>query len=158
MKKNAEKKGADVIAANRKAFHDYFIEDVFEAGIELKGFEVKSMRLHNVNLRDGYAVIRDGEAWLMNVHVSPYRMATMFPVDPLRDRRLLLHRSEINKLRGKVEQKGFTLVPLKMYFKDSLVKVEIGVARGKQLHDKRAAIAERDSKRALDRVVKEYRK
>lgn len=145
-----------VIASNKKAYHDYFIEDTFEAGVVLEGAEVKSVRLGNVNLKDSFAIIKNGEIWLMNVHISPYKMATMFPIDPRRDRKLLLHKSEINKLRGKVEQKGYTLVPTKIYFKDALVKVEIGVAKGKELHDKRAAIAEKENKRKLERIMKNY--
>lgn len=156
MKKN-NTDGARIVATNRKAYHDYFIEDTFEAGIELQGYEVKSLRLNNVNLKDGFAIIKDGEAWLMNVHISPYKMATMFAVDARRNRRLLLHKSEINKMRVKVEQKGYTLVPTKIYFKEALVKVEIGVAKGKELHDKRDAIQERENKRKLDRVLKEYK-
>lgn len=156
MKKN-NADGVRIVATNRKAYHDYFIEDTFEAGVELQGYEVKSLRLNNVNLKDGFAIIKNGEAWLMNVHISPYKMATMFAVDARRNRRLLLHKSEINKLRIKVEQKGYTLVPTKIYFKEALVKVEIGVAKGKELHDKRDAIQERENKRKLDRVLKEYK-
>ncbi len=154
MKKND---GDKVIATNKKAYHDYFIEDVYEAGVQLEGCEVKSLRLGNVNLKDGFAMVKNGEVWLMNVHISPYKMATMFPTDPRRNRRLLLHKHEIAKLRAKVEQKGYTLVPTKLYFKDALVKVEIGVAKGKELHDKRDAIAEKENKRKLDRILKEYK-
>ncbi len=154
MKKND---GDKVIATNKKAYHDYFIEDVYEAGVQLEGCEVKSLRLGNVNLKDGFAMVKNGEVWLMNVHISPYKMATMFPIDPRRNRRLLLHKHEIAKLRAKVEQKGYTLVPTKLYFKDALVKVEIGVAKGKELHDKRDAIAEKENKRKLDRILKEYK-
>lgn len=155
MKKN-DNVNNRAVASNKKAYHDYFIEETYEAGIQLAGHEVKSIRLGNVNLKDSFAIIKNGELWLMNVHISPYKMATMFPIDPRRQRRLLMHKSEINKLRAKVEQKGYTLVPTKMYFKDALVKVEIGVARGKELHDKRASIAEKENKRKLDRVMKEY--
>lgn len=154
MKKND---GDKVIATNKKAYHDYFIEDTYEAGIQLEGYEVKSLRLNNVNLKDSFAMVKNGEVWLMNAHVSPYKMATMFPIDPRRNRRLLLHKNEIAKLRAKVEQKGYTLVPTKIYFKEALVKVEIGVARGKELHDKRDAIAEKENKRKLDRILKEYK-
>lgn len=157
MKNNNLGDGTRIVATNKKAYHDYFIEDTFEAGVELKGFEVKSLRLNNVNLKDSFAIVKNGEAWLMNVHISPYKMATMFKIDPMRNRRLLLHKAEINKLKVKVEQKGYTLVPTKIYFKDSLVKVEIGIAKGKELHDKRDAIAERENKRKLDRIMKEYK-
>lgn len=154
MKKNDSGKA---IATNKKAYHDFFIEDTYEAGIQLEGCEVKSLRLGNVNLKDSFAMVKNGEVWLMNVHISPYKMATMFPVDPIRNRRLLLHKHEIQKLRAKVEQKGYTLVPTKMYFKEALVKVEIGVAKGKELHDKRDAIAEKENQRKLDRILKEYK-
>lgn len=145
-----------VIATNKKAYHDYFIEDTYDAGIQLVGHEVKSLRLGNVNLKDSFAIVKGGEVFLMNVHISPYKMATMFPIDPRRNRRLLLHKDEILKMRAKVEQKGYTLVPLKIYFKEALVKVEIGVAKGKELYDKRKSIAEKENKRNLDRVLKQY--
>lgn len=154
MKKKTE--GVKIIATNKKAYHDYFIEDTYEAGIALEGHEVKSLRLNNVNMKDSFAIVKNGEIWLIGVHISPYKMATMFKIDPVRNRRLLLHKSEINKLKQKVEQKGYTLVPTKMYFKEALVKVEIGVARGKELHDKRDAIAEKENKRKIDRIMKEY--
>ncbi len=145
-----------VIATNKKAYHEYFIEDTYDAGIQLVGHEVKSLRLGNVNLKDSFAIVKGGEVFLMNVHISPYKMATMFPIDPRRNRRLLLHKDEILKMRAKVEQKGYTLVPLKIYFKEALVKVEIGVAKGKELYDKRKSIAEKENKRNLDRVLKQY--
>lgn len=154
MKKKTE--GVKIIATNKKAYHDYFIEDTYEAGIALEGHEVKSLRLNNVNMKDSFAIVKNGEIWLVGVHISPYKMATMFKIDPVRNRRLLLHKSEINKLKQKVEQKGYTLVPTKMYFKEALVKIEIGVARGKELHDKRDAIAEKENKRKIDRIMKEY--
>ena len=154
MKKKTE--GVKIIATNKKAYHDYFIEDTYEAGIALEGHEGKSLRLNNVNMKDSFAIVKNGEIWLVGVHISPYKMATMFKIDPVRNRRLLLHKSEINKLKQKVEQKGYTLVPTKMYFKEALVKVEIGVARGKELHDKRDAIAEKENKRKIDRIMKEY--
>jgi SsrA-binding protein len=156
MKKNSDTNNR-VIATNKKAFHDYFIEETYEAGVQLVGHEVKSLRLGNVNLKDSFALIKGSEAFLMNVHISPYKMATMFPIDPRRNRRLLLHKQEIRKLRAKVEQKGYTLVPLKIFFKEALVKVEIGVAKGKELHDKRHAIADKENKRKLDRIIKEYK-
>lgn len=154
MKKKTE--GVKIIATNKKAYHDYFIEDTYEAGIALEGHEVKSLRLNNVNMKDSFAIVKNCEIWLVGVHISPYKMATMFKIDPVRNRRLLLHKSEINKLKQKVEQKGYTLVPTKMYFREALVKVEIGVARGKELHDKRDAIAEKENKRKIDRIMKEY--
>ena len=154
MKKKTE--GVKIIATNKKAYHDYFIEDTYEAGIALEGHEVKSLRLNNVNMKDSFAIVKNGEIWLVGVHISPYQMATMFKIDPVRNRRLLMHKSEINKLKQKVEQKGYTLVPTKMYFREALVKVEIGVARGKELHDKRDAIAEKENKRKIDRIMKEY--
>ena len=154
MKKKTE--GVKIIATNKKAYHDYFIEYTYEAGIALEGHEVKSLRLNNVNMKDSFAIVKNGEIWLVGVHISPYKMATMFKIDPVRNRRLLMHKSEINKLKQKVEQKGYTLVPTKMYFKEALVKVEIGVARGKELHDKRDAIAEKENKRKIDRIMKEY--
>ena len=151
-----DKKGTKQIAANKKAWHDYFVEEKYEAGIELAGTEVKSIRLGQINLKDSYCSFKDGEIFVRGMHISPYKMATMFKIDPMRNRRLLLHKSEIRKLKQKVEQKGYTLVPTKLYFKDALVKVELGVARGKELHDKRDAIQEKENKRKLDRVLKEY--
>ena len=154
MKKKQD--GNKIIATNKKAYHDYFIEDTLEAGIALEGHEVKSLRLNNVNMKDSFAIVKNGEVFLVGMHISPYKMATMFKIDPMRNRRLQLHKSEIRKLKQKVEQKGYTLVPTKLYFKDALVKVELGVARGKELHDKRDAISEKENKRKLDRVLKEY--
>lgn len=144
-----------IIANNKKAFHDYFIEETYEAGIELLGSEVKSIRLGNINLKDSFAVIRGREVFLMNVHISPYEMGSFFNPPARRDRRLLLHRREIDKLRGRVEKKGYTLVATKIYFVDSLVKVEIGLAKGKELHDKRQSIKEREGKREAERAMKE---
>lgn len=144
-----------VIATNNKAFHDYFVEETVEAGIMLKGSEVKSIRLGRVNLKDSYIFIKGGEPFLCGAHVSPYEKGSVFNPEARRDRKLLLHKEEIRKLRAKVEQKGYTLVPIKIYFEQALCKVEVGLCRGKQLHDKRASIAERDTKRELDRVIKE---
>ena len=143
MKKKQD--GNKIIATNKKAYHDYFIEDTLEAGIALEGHEVKSLRLNNVNMKDSFAIVKNGEVFLVGMHISPYKMATMFKIDPMRNRRLLLHKSEIRKLKQKVEQKGYTLVPTKLYFMDALVKVELGVARGKELHDKRDAIQEKEN-------------
>ena len=145
-----------LIAQNKKAFHDYFVEDTYEAGIVLVGCEVKSIRLGAINLRDSFVIIKNGEVFMIGAHVSPYKMGSYNNVDPRRNRKLLLNRSEINKLRGKVEQKGYTLIPLKVYFKDALVKVQIGLCKGKELHDKRQAIKEKENDRNLRRVMKEY--
>lgn len=139
------------IAQNKKARHDYFIEETYEAGIELFGTEVKSIRQGKVNLKDSYAGIHQGEVYVYNMHISPYEKGNIFNKDPMRTRKLLLNRYEINKLIGYVQQKGYTLVPLSVYFKGSLVKIELAVAKGKQLHDKRQAIAERDAKREMER-------
>lgn len=146
-----------IVATNRKAYHDYFVEDTYEAGIALKGTEVKSVRLGAVNLRDSFVIFKNGEAFMIGAHISPYKMGSYFNVDPRRTRKLLLKRAEINKLRGRVEQKGYTLVPLKVYFKGALVKIELGLCRGKELHDKRAAIKERENERDIRRIIKEYR-
>ena len=145
-----------LIAQNKKAFHDYFVEDTYEAGIVLVGCEVKSIRLGAINLRDSFVIMKNGEVFMIGAHISPYKMGSYNNVDPRRTRKLLLNRSEINKLRGKVEQKGYTLVPLKVYFKDALVKVQIGLCKGKELHDKRQAIKEKENDRNLRRVMKEY--
>lgn len=145
-----------VIANNKKAFHDYFIEETYEAGIELVGSEVKSIRLGNINLKDSFALVRGNEIFLMNVHISPYNKGSHYNPEPRRDRRLLLNKQEINKLRGKVEKKGYTLVATKVYFKDALVKVEIGVAKGKEIHDKRQALKEKAQKRDIERAFKEF--
>ncbi len=145
-----------LVATNKKAYHDYFVEDTYEAGIVLVGSEVKSIRQGGVNLRDSFVIIKNGEVFMIGAHISPYKMGSYFNVDSRRTRKLLLNRVEINKLRGKVEQKGYTLVPLKMYFKDALVKIEVGLCKGKELHDKRASIKEKENNRNLQRVMKEY--
>ena len=143
-----------VIALNKKARHDYFIEETIEAGIELVGTEVKSIRLGHVNLKDSYVDIKEGQAYIHGMHISPYEKGNIFNKDPLRVRKLLLHKSEIRKLLGKTKEKGMTLVPLKVYFKDSLVKVEIGLAKGKKLYDKRQDIAKKDQQREAQRDFK----
>lgn len=144
------------ISTNKKAFHDYFIEERFEAGIELTGTEVKSLRENNASLRESFASIRKGEVWLHNVHISPYSHGNRSNVQSDRPRRLLLHKKEIRYLLGKLKEKGFTLVPLRMYFTTSnLAKVELGLARGKKLYDKRATIAERDAKRDAERALRD---
>ena len=144
-----------VLATNRKAYHDYHIEETYEAGVALTGTEIKSVRAGSVNLRDSYAQVRNGEMWLINMHVAPYEPASRQNVDPYRDRRLLLHHKEIMRLAGRVQEKGFTLVPLRMYLKKNRAKVEIGLARGKRMYDKREAIAKRETDREIRRAVKE---
>lgn len=146
-----------VISDNRKARFLYEILETYEAGVQLMGTEVKSIREGKVNLQDGYALIRNGEAWLINVHISPYTTSSQyFNHDPRRTRKLLLHRQEIRKLIGKVEQQGLTLVPLKMYLKRGLVKVSIGLGKGKKLHDKREDMKRRQDQRDIQRAMKNY--
>jgi SsrA-binding protein len=146
-----------IIADNRQARYQYHILETYEAGIELKGTEVKSIRAGKCNVRDSYALIRNDEAWLLNLNISPYQAASeFFNHEPRRTRRLLLHKQEIRKLIGKVEQQGLTLVPLKLYFKQGRVKVEIALAKGKKLYDKREDIKKRDDKRAIQRAMKQY--
>ncbi|MEI6381054.1 MAG: SsrA-binding protein SmpB [Cyanobacteriota bacterium ELA615] len=155
MSKQDNQARIKIISDNRKARYLYEILETYEAGIELLGTEVKSIRAGKVNLADGYALIRKGEACLLNVHISPYEgSGAYFNHDPRRTRKLLLHRKEINKLIGLVEQKGLTLVPLKMYFKDSWIKLSIAVGRGKKLHDKREDIKRRDDQREMARAMK----
>ena len=140
------------VASNRKAFHDYFIEDKFEAGIELAGTEVKSIRLGAVNLRDSFCAVKGGEMFLYGMHVSPYEKGNIFNKDPRRTRKLLLHRREIRKLQARVQQDGYSLVPLSLYFSGPRVKVELALAKGKKLYDKREDAARRDAKREMDRA------
>lgn len=140
--------------ANRKAFHDYEILEKYEAGIELKGTEVKAIRGGFANLRDNYAQIVKGEMWVYNLHISPYKHGNIMNHDPLRPRRLLLHKREISRLIGKTQEKGLTLIVLRLYWKGNWLKAEIGLGRGKKQHDKRAAIAERDVKRQIERAVR----
>lgn len=149
-----QKKGTKQITANKKARHDYFVEEAYECGIELFGTEVKSIRQGTVSLKDSYCIFRDGEIFVKGMHVSPYEMGNIFNKDPLRVKKLLMHRYEINKLMGKIKEKGLTLVPLKVYFKGSLVKVEIGLARGKKLYDKREDIAKKDQRREAEKEFK----
>ncbi|HHV58864.1 MAG TPA: SsrA-binding protein SmpB [Clostridiaceae bacterium] len=144
------------IVQNKKARHEYFIEETYEAGIELSGTEVKSIRQGRVNFKDSYAAIDNGEVFIVGMHISPYEQGNIFNKDPERNRKLLLHRYEINKLTGLIQQKGLTLVPLKLYFNRGKVKVELGVARGKKIYDKRADIAARDAQRDIDRKMKEH--
>jgi SsrA-binding protein len=138
-----------LVTTNRKARHDYAILDTYEAGIVLKGTEVKSLRLRNANLSDGYATVKNGEVWLFGMHISPYQQGSYANVDPVRIRKLLLHKKEIRRLLGRLDEKGLTLVPLKVYFKKNLAKVLLGLARGKRAYDKRQDIAKRDSERAI---------
>lgn len=148
-----------IIAANKKARHDYFIDETFEAGIALTGTEVKSLRERGAMLRDSYAFIKRGEAFLQGVHISPYSHGNRANVDPDRVRKLLLHKKEIRYLIGKTKERGYTLVPLKIYFNEqNRAKIEIGLARGKKLYDKRATIAERDQKRDVERALRERQK
>jgi len=150
-KRGAESDGT--LARNRQASHEYAILETFEAGIELTGTEVKSLRAGRTQLREGYVRVENGEAWLLQVHISPYEQGNRANQDPLRRRRLLLHRREIDYLDGKVSQQGLTLVPLRMYVKNNRIKLLVGVARGKKLWDKRQAMAERDSRREAERVA-----
>ena len=148
-------KPVKLIAQNKKAYHDYFIEETYQCGISLTGTEVKSLRQGRCNLKDSYIFIENGEALIRGMHISPYDHGNLFNHDPLADRKLLLHKSEINKLIGAVTRDGYTIVPLKIYFKGSLVKVDIGVAKGKKLYDKRADIAKKDQQREAQREFKE---
>ena len=150
----AKKTGTKLIANNKKAFHDYFIEDTYEAGVALAGTEVKSLRMGKCSIKEAFVRIENGEVWIYGMNISPYEKGNIFNKDPLRVRKLLLHSYEINKLDGKLKEKGLPLVPLKVYFKDSLVKVEIGVARGKKLYDKRQDIAKKDQRREAERDFK----
>ena len=147
-------KGIKIVCQNKKARHNYNIEDCFEAGLVLKGTEVKSLRNGKANLVDSYATIDGNEAWLNHFHIDPYTPATQFNHHPMRKRKLLLHKREINKLIGKTQEKGCTLVPLKIYFKNGKVKVDLGIAKAKKLYDKRAALKKRESIREIDRAVK----
>lgn len=157
MADKAGKDGDRLVASNRRAFHDFFIDDKVEAGIVLLGPEVKSVRAHHVSLTEAHAEIREGEVWLIGVHIRPYDATGHQPQDPLRPRKLLLTRSEIRRLERQVRQKGYTLVPLRMFFGASgYAKVELGLARGKRQYDKREAIAERDAQRRDERALREH--
>lgn len=145
--------GTKTIASNRKAFHDYAIQDTNEAGVVLSGTEVKSLRKNGCSLVDGFVRLKDGEAWLVNVHIPPYEQGTFFSQhEPRRDRKLLLHKKELARLSGKLQEKGLTLLPLRMYFRRNHVKVEVGLGRGKKMYDKREAIKEREVRRELERA------
>ncbi len=148
------KEAVKLIANNKKAYHDYFIEETFEAGIALHGTEVKSLRMGKCSVKESFIRIEKGEVYVYNMHISPYEKGNIFNKDPLRTRKLLLHKSEIRKMTGAIAQKGYTIVPLKVYLKGSLVKVEIGLARGKKLYDKRQDIAKKDQRREAERNYK----
>lgn len=148
------KEAKKLIANNKKARHDYFIEDTFEAGIALCGTEVKSLRMGKCSVKESFVRVEKGEMYIYNMHISPYEKGNIFNRDPLRVKKLLLHKYEINKIMGQMQQKGYTIVPLNVYFKGSLVKVEIGLARGKKLYDKRQDIAKRDQKREAEKQFK----
>lgn len=148
------KESIKLIANNKKAYHDYFIEDTYEAGISLAGTEVKSLRMGKCSVKESFIRIEKGEVIVYGMHISPYEKGNIFNKDPLRPRKLLLHKYEINKMAGKMAEKGYTIVPLKVYFKGSLVKVEIGLAKGKKLYDKRQDIAKKDAKREAERDFK----
>ena len=150
-----EKSGIKVMARNREAYHEYFVEEEFEAGIELVGTEVKSIRAGTLNLKDAWCGIKDGQLLLNQMHISPYDHGNRFNVDPRRPRCLLMHKREIMRLYGKVKQDGYSLIPLSVYFKGSRVKVNVGLCKGKKLYDKRQAAADRDAKRQIDRAMKE---
>ena len=149
------KDSVKLVANNKKAWHDYFIDDKIECGIELFGTEVKSIRMGHCSIKEAFVRIDKGEVYVYGMHINPYEKGNIFNKDPLRSRKLLLHRSEIDKLEGKIREKGITLVPLQVYVKGSLVKVEIGLARGKKLYDKRADIAKKDQRREVEREYKE---
>jgi SsrA-binding protein len=146
--------GTKMIAQNKKAYHDYFIEETLEAGIALTGTEVKSLRAGRINLRDSYAAVEKGELWLVGAHISPYEQGNIFNHDPLRKRKLLVHAREIRRLFGKVQVAGYTLVPTKMYFKDGRAKLEIGLAKGKALYDKRDTLAKKEAERDMQRAFR----
>ena len=146
-----------LIASNKKAYHDYFVEEKYEAGIELFGTEVKSLRAGKVNLKDSWCSIVKGEIFVNGMHISPYEHGNIWGKDPMRVRKLLMHKREINKLFALLQQQGYSLIPLKIYFSGSYVKLEVGVCKGKKLYDKRAAAAERSAKRDIDRAMKENR-
>lgn len=148
------KQGTKQVAANKKAYHDYFVEEKFEAGIELFGTEVKSVRAGTLNLKDAYCTFQNGEIFVRGMHISPYEQGNIFNKDPMRVRRLLMHKKEILSLFGKTKQDGYSVIPLSVYFRNSRVKIELGLCKGKKLYDKRASIAKRDAAREMDRVMK----
>lgn len=148
------KESMKLVANNKKAYHDYFVDEKFEAGLVLHGTEVKSLRLGKCSIKESFIRIENGEVWVYGMHISPYEMGNIFNKDPLRPKKLLLHKYEINKLLGKIKEKGFTLVPLQVYFKDGKAKIEMGLCRGKKLYDKRQDIAKKDQKREAEKDFK----
>ena len=150
-----DSKGVKIIAKNQKAFHEYFVEERFEAGIELFGTEVKSIRLGTLNLKDAWCQVKDGELWLRQMHVSPYEQGNIYNKDPVRPRRLLMHKREIMRLLQKVKLDGYAIIPISVYLKNSRVKVEIALCKGKKLYDKRQDAANKDARRQIDRAIKE---
>ena len=150
--------GIKTVAQNRKAWHDYFIEEKYECGIALFGTKVKSIRQGKINLKESWAQIRKGEVWVEGMHISPYEQGNIYNRDPLRPKKLLLHRSEIRKLDSLVMRQGFTLIPLELYFRDGRVKVQLGLCKGKQLHDKRDSMAKKDSDREIQRALRQKQK
>ena len=155
MAANNKNSGRKIVAQNKKAYHDYFVDEKYEAGIELFGTEVKSIRAGTVNLKDSYCAVRNGELFALGIHISPYEKGNIFNREPLREKRLLMHKKEILKLFNLVGQKGYTLVPLALYFSGSRVKVEVGLCRGKKLYDKRDALAEKQANREIDRRLRD---
>lgn len=150
----AQKEAQKLIANNKKAYHDFFIDETYEAGVALHGTEVKSMRQGKCSIKESFIRIEEGEVFVYGMHVSPYEKGNIFNKDPMRVKKLLMHRYEINKLQGKIKEKGYTLIPLQVYFKEGKVKVEIGLARGKKLYDKRESIAKKDARRENEREFK----
>ena len=147
--------GVKIVARNQKAFHEYFIDEKFEAGIELSGTEVKSIRQGTLSLKEAWCQIKDGQLYIRQMHIAPYEQGNIFNKDPLRPRRLLMHKREIRKLHDLQKQQGYALIPLSVYFKDSRVKIELGLCKGKKTYDKREAVAKRDAKREMDRATRE---
>lgn len=150
----ARERGEKQVAANRKARHEYFVEETYECGLVLHGTEVKSMRQGRVNLKEAFCQVKGGEMWVIGMHISPYEKGNIFNVDPLRDKKLLMHKSEIRKLSSQVQRQGYTLIPLRIYLKDGRMKLELGLCKGKQLHDKRDDAAQRAAKRDIERAMK----
>ena len=151
----AESQGIKIMAKNRSAYHDYFVEETYEAGIELYGTEVKSIRMGTLNLKDAWCGVKDGELFLRQMHISPYEKGNIFNKDPMRPRRLLMHKKQINQLYAKVRQDGYSLIPLSVYFRGARVKVEVGLCKGKKLYDKRESAAKKEAQRQIDRAMKE---
>ena len=150
----ARERGEKQVAANRKARHEYFVEETYECGLVLHGTEVKSMRQGRVNLKEAFCQVKGGEMWVIGMHISPYEQGNIFNVDPLRDKKLLMHKSEIRNLSSQVQRQGYTLIPLRIYLKDGRMKLELGLCKGKQLHDKRDDAAQRAAKRDIERAMK----